>query len=141
VAQAHTSGSRYVGSAPEIFDRLERANLPAPIREPVRGALSILLEDDGETVAPNLASFSGFLSLFDRYRDVVAPSVGVNRAGLFVAVWQEPTFRLSFEFQQSGEVSWASTDRQNNGAASVRNGLAAVELVPHPPRRREVAFA
>jgi hypothetical protein len=141
MAQAYAAAPRYIGSAREIFDQLARANLPVPLREPVHGALTVLLEDDDETVAPNLASFSAFISFFDRNREIAAPSIGVNRAGLFVAVWQDPTFRLSLEFQPSGNVLWASTDRQISGTASVRNGSATLERAPLPPRRREAAFA
>jgi hypothetical protein len=138
VAQIFAYASRSIDTAVEFFDRLNRAGLPEPMRAPIQGALTVLLQDDDETMIPSTASFEAFLSFLVQHRDLPAPSIGVNPAGLFVAGWEDPTFRLSLEFLPDGKVLWISTDKQGARAPCVRDGSGNPPL---PPRMRQPAFA
>lgn len=140
MAQAYRTATGYIPSAGSFFERLIGAELPAAVRDPLHGTLTVLLEDDDDVVTPDMASFMAFISYLDQHRDVSAPSVGVNRSGLFVAVWQDRDYRLSLEFQTAGNVSWAYTDK--HGPLSVRDGKATVAAAPSPPTRmRQAAMA
>jgi hypothetical protein len=124
-----TADRRYIGAAPTFFERLGRAELPDAVRTPIAGVLDFFLEDDDETVEPSRDSFDGLLNFLQRYRELPLPSIGVNRDGRFVAVWQNQAFRLSYEFLPTGRVFWASTERQP-GRILVRDGVADVNSLP-----------
>lgn len=135
VAQAHASSGQWIPGGTTFFDRLAQADLPAPIRAPIGETLSILLENDGDTVPPDLASFTALLAFLGRQHGIAAPAIGVNREGLFVAVWQEPgLFRLSLEFPAEGKIHWMLTEFRG-GSPSVRDGWGTPDEVPLPHRR------
>lgn len=129
MAQVDVADRRYIESAPLFFERLDHADLPKAIRAPVGGVLNIFLEDDEETVPPSEGSFSTFLSFLERHHDLPLPSIGVNRDGRFVAVWQNSAFRLSYEFLPNDEVRWASTGRKA-GTIVVDHGVMSLNAVP-----------
>lgn len=135
MAQAQMSSGQWIPGGTTFFDRLAQADLPAAIRAPIRDTLSILLEDDGETVPPDLASFTALLAFLGRQHGIAAPAIGVNRERRFVAVWQEPgLFRLSLEFPVEGKIHWLLTEFRG-GNPSVRDGWGTPDEVPLPHRR------
>ena len=82
-----------IRGARDYQDRLAHADLSSEeLRAQIRDTLMLYLEDDGETVAPQLPSFSAFLSFLGRHKEFAAPSIGVNHHGVVVAVWLQPGF-------------------------------------------------
>jgi len=114
------------------------AGLPEQLRAQIAATLTILLDDAGETVPPQVSSFSAFVSFLARHRDLAAPTFGVNRDGIVVARWREPGFQLSYEFEPAGTVHWLMTEFPG-GTPSVRDGRDSPDNAPMPPRQR--AFA
>jgi hypothetical protein len=100
--------------------------------------LAVLLEDDGETALPSIASFRALLAFLGRYQQVAAPAIGVNRDMVFTAVWQEPGFRLTLEFPEEGNIHWLMTEFPG-GAPVVRDGWATLDRVPLPPGRQRAS--
>jgi hypothetical protein len=129
VAQPYALSGQLIREAPEFFGRLNQADLPELLRRQIGDTLAILLEDDGETVAPNIESFSALLRYLAQHREVAAPAIGVNHDRLFIAVWQEPGFRLSYEFEPAGHIHWLLTEN-----SSVQDGRDNPEKAPRPPR-------
>jgi len=129
VPEAYVSSGRYIPTAPLFFEGLKRAELPEAVRAPIGGVLEIFLEDDEETIAPSQASFTAFLHFLKWHRDLPLPSIGVNRDGMFVAVWQSSAYRLSYEFLSNGNVFWAETKEQP-GRIVVRDGVADLDAIP-----------
>jgi hypothetical protein len=129
VPEAYVPGDRYIPTAARFFEELDRSELPEAIRAPIGNVLKIFLEDDEDTVPPDPASFSVFLRFLRQRSDFPLPSIGVNRDGRVVAVWQNPAFRVSYEFLPAGSVKWASTERQGETIV-VRDGLEDLDA-PH----------
>jgi hypothetical protein len=102
----------YIPTAPRFFEELNHSELPEATRGPLENVLKIFLEDDEDTVPPDLASFSLFLRFLRQHPDFPLPSVGVNPDGRVVAVWQNSAFRASCEFSPAGSVRFASTQWQ-----------------------------
>jgi hypothetical protein len=120
---------RFVKGGGDLVERLARAELPSAVQSHLMNTLTVLLEDDEETVPPDSASFMGFLNFFTRHRDFPLPSIGVNQNGRFVVVWQNPACRLSYEFLPNGDVFWASTQRRH-GRIFVEDGVAHADAIP-----------
>jgi hypothetical protein len=133
VAQAYVPSGRYIGEAGEFFSRLDEARLPEALRSPIRGSLTVLLEDDGETAAPDMASFDAFLSFFRQHQDLPGPSIGVNPSGKFVAAWQDPKLRFTLEFLAAGYVRWVRVE-DVGGKKHVGGGLTFADMLSLPER-------
>jgi hypothetical protein len=129
VPAAYEPSGRYIPTAGRFFEELNRSELPEAIRAPIGNVLKIFLEEDEETVAPNPASFRVFLNFLRSHRDLPMPSIGVNRNGAFVTVWQSPSYRLSYEFLPNDTVQWASTERRQ-GMIAVREGTSRSDALP-----------
>jgi hypothetical protein len=126
----------FIQGAGEFFDRLDRVYLPEEIRTRVKDTLTVYLEDDGETIAPKLGSFSTFLSFLANHIDHTTPTIGVNHDGLVVAIWQEPQqFRLSLEFPPAGKIHCLLTEFSGGAPVVVRDEWASPDAVPLPPKR------
>jgi hypothetical protein len=86
-----------------FYDRLRAAALPDPLRLSIKNSLTMLLEDDGDGVAPDVRSFAALLKFISDRPRWVAPGLTINRQGAFVAVWEIPgVFRWSLVFSPSG---------------------------------------
>jgi len=133
VAQAHVPSGHVIPGAAEFFSRLDDAKLPDALRSPIRGSLTVLLEEDGETVAPDMASFDEFLRFLRDHRDLSGPSVAVNPSGKFVAAWQDPQLRFTLEFLSAGYVRWVRVE-DRAGKKHVDGGLTFADQISLPPR-------
>lgn len=139
MAQAYVPTGGQIKGAAQFFDHLNDARIAEPLRARIRDTLTVLLEDDGETVPPDVSSFSAFVSFLARHGDLVAPTFGVNREGVVVARWRQPGFQLSYEFEPAGRVHWLLTE-VSGGAPYVRDGWDSPDRAPLPPRQQR-AFA
>lgn len=126
------SGDMIRGSA-EFFSRLVDAKLPETLRSPVYGSLTVLLENDGETVTPDLASFDAFLRFLRAHQDLPGPAVGVNANGKFVAAWQDQTLRYTLEFLSAGYVRWVRVEGRGS-RKQVDGGLVFADALMLPER-------
>jgi hypothetical protein len=135
VAQTLIRGAR------DYQDRLAHADLSSEeLRAQIRDTLTMYLEDDGETVAPQLASFTAFLSFLENHKDRAAPSIGVNRDGVVVAVWREPGFRLTYEFETNGDIHSFLTEGSDGVHRARDLGRSSAQKVPRlPPKQRAAA--
>jgi len=122
-----------VKGAAEFFDRLDDAKLPETLRSSIHGSLTVLLEDDGETVTPDAASFTTLLRFLGEHRDIPAPAIGVNPTGKFVAAWQDRVLRFTLEFLSAGYVRWVRVE-DVAGKKHVGGGLTFADRVSLPPR-------
>lgn len=130
-----------IRGARDYRDRLAHADLSSEeLRAQIRDTLTMYLEDDGETVAPQLASFTAFLSFLETHKDRAAPSIGVNHDGVVVAVWREPGFRLTYEFEANGDIHSLVTEF-SGGVPRVqdRGRNSPQSVLPLPPKQRAAA--
>jgi len=101
-----------------FYERLRAAALPDPLRLSINNSLTVLLEDDGDGVAPDDRSFAALLKFVSDHPRWVAPGLTVNRQGAFIAVWEIPgVFRWSLAFLAVGDIDW--TDLEKSPAAGV----------------------
>jgi hypothetical protein len=133
VAQPYVPSGRYIATAPEFFDRLDDAKLPETLRSPIHSSLTVLLEDDEETVTPDTASFTTLLRFLAQHRDLPAPAIGVNPTGKFVAGWQDRALRFTLEFLSADYVRWVRVE-DVAGKKRVDGGLTFADQVSLPPR-------
>jgi hypothetical protein len=134
VAQPYVPSGQYIPGAGEFFDRLSQVDLPAPIRTPIWDSLTVLLEDDGETRAPNTTSFRALLRFLDQHRDLPPPSIGITPAGYFSAGWQDSTLRFTLEFMTAGYVRWVRVEDAGGGKKRVSSDLSFIEQITLPER-------
>ena len=130
-----------IRGARDYQDRLAHADLSSEeLRAQIRDTLVLYLEDDGETVAPQLASFAAFLSFLEKHKDRAAPSIGVNHHGLVVAVWREPSFRLTYEFELNGDIHSFVTEFSGDVPRARDLGRSSPQAVRQlPPKQRAAA--
>jgi hypothetical protein len=133
VVQAHVPSGRQVPGAVEFFDRLAQSDLPAPVRLPIREALTVLLEDDGETKTPDAASFGAPLRFLGQHRDLAPPSIGVSATGCFTAGWQDSALRFTLEFLSAGYVRWVRVE-DVAGKKHFDGGVTFADQVSLPAR-------
>jgi hypothetical protein len=101
-----------------FYERLRAAALPDPLRLSINNSLAVLLEDDGDGIAPDDRSFAALLKFGSDHPRWVAPGLTVNRQGAFVAVWEIPgVFRWSLAFLPVGDIEW--TELEKNPATEV----------------------
>ena len=128
MTQVHVAG-RLVPGAAEFFDRLEHSSLPLAVREPIKGGLSILLEDDGDkSLVPELDSFDAFLRFLVEHRDLPVPAIAVSPSRKIVAGWQDAALRFTLEFLSAGYVRWLRVERGDQ----VDGGLVFSDNVRFP---------
>jgi len=95
-----------------FYDRLRAAALPDPLRLSIKNSLTMLLEDDGDGVAPDVRSFAALLKFISDRPRWVAPGLTINRQGAFVAVWEIPgVFRWSLVFLPVGDIEWTALEK------------------------------
>jgi hypothetical protein len=134
VAHPYVPSGQYIAGVEEFFERLARANLPEPLTTPIKASLTVLLEDDGETKAPSVASFRALLRFLGDHRDLPPPSIGITPAGYFSAGWQDSNLRFTLEFMTADYVRSIRVDSVGNSKKHVRSDLAFLDQVQLPDR-------
>jgi hypothetical protein len=116
--------ARFPANVSETFyERLRAVALPDPLRLSINNSLRVLLEDDGDGVAPDHRSFAALLKFVSDHPRWVAPGLTVNRQGAFTAVWKIPgVFRWSLTFFPAGDIEWTELEKGPSAGVVRRTG-------------------
>lgn len=132
----------YVGEA--FYELLRAAALPGPLRLSINNSLTVLIEDDGDGVVPDVRSFAALLKFVSDHPRWVAPGLTVNPQGAFIAVWEVPgVFRWSLAFLPVGDIEWTELGKKGPNAGVVRHtgkGRADSIELPRQLRQRILAY-
>jgi hypothetical protein len=125
----------------KIFDKVDR-QLPEDTREPFKLAVKAVLAayaEDKETEADrssvNLSSLILLIQFYahEHRRYWIAPSLGINLEGIFIAIWDNGGERYSVTFTSDHEIRWSAV-KIIHGTAEVHSGVyTSIEYQNDPP--------
>jgi hypothetical protein len=125
-----------------FYDRLRAAALPDPLRLSIKNSLTMLLEDDGDGVAPDVRSFAALLKFISDRPRWVAPGLTINRQGAFVAVWEIPgVFRWSLTFLPVGDIEWTELEKSPAAGLVRHAGKGRADSIELPRQLRQSILA
>jgi hypothetical protein len=125
-----------------LYQRLRAAALPDPLRLSINNSLRVLLEDDGDGVAPDVRSFATLLKFISDRPRWVAPGLTINRQGAFVAVWEIPgVFRWSLAFLPIGDIEWTELEKTPATEVVRHAGKGQADSIELPRQLRQSILA
>jgi hypothetical protein len=135
--------ARSPANVSETFhERLRAAALPEPLRLSIHNSLGVLLEDDGDGVAPDDRSFAALLKFVSGHPRWIAPGLTINRQGAFTAVWEIPgVFRWSLTFLPVGDIEWTELEKSPAAGLVRHAGKGRADSIELPRQLRQSILA
>ena len=125
-----------------FYERLRAAALPDPLRLSINNSLTVLLEDDGDGVAPDDRSFAALLKFVSDHPRWVAAGLTVDRQGAFIAVWEIPgVFRWSLAFLPVGDIEWTELEKSPATGVVRHAGKGRADSIELPRQLRQSILA